>query len=144
MALNFRWERIVTKWPILRVLMILLLIILAAVGVWRLYPGLNRPNDNQLLLYGNVDIREADLAFNNSEHIERLLVQEGDRVRKGQLLAVLHRERLQADVAAAEARVGAQTGLTKNVFIDALRPAMALMLGVSITGLPVTPKSPYP
>jgi signal transduction histidine kinase len=37
-----------------------------------------------LLLYGNIDIREADLAFNNSEHIDKLLVQEGDRVHQGQ------------------------------------------------------------
>jgi HlyD family secretion protein len=55
-----------------------------------------------------VDIRETDLAFNNSEHIERLLVEEGDRVHKGQLLATLHRERLEAEVAAAQARVAAR------------------------------------
>jgi HlyD family secretion protein len=60
------------------------------------------------VLYGNVDIRETDLAFNNSEHIDRLLVQEGDRVREGQLVATLHRERLEAEVAAAQARVAAR------------------------------------
>jgi HlyD family secretion protein len=37
-----------------------------------------------------------------------VLVQEGDRVSKGQLVATLHRERLGAEVAAAEARVAAQ------------------------------------
>jgi HlyD family secretion protein len=92
---------------VMRLVVILLIALIAAGGWWYVDTG-ERPDETRLTLYGNVDIREADLAFNNSEHIERLLVQEGDRVRKGQLLAVLHRERLQADVAAAEARVGAQ------------------------------------
>jgi HlyD family secretion protein len=61
-----------------------------------------------LHLYGNVDVREVDLAFNNSEHIGELLVQEGDRVTRGQLLAHLHRERLEAGVAAAQANVASQ------------------------------------
>jgi HlyD family secretion protein len=65
-------------------------------------------NDGVLRLYGNVDIREVDLTFNNSEHIEQLLVEEGDRVRRGQLLATLHSERLQASVDTAEANVASQ------------------------------------
>lgn len=68
-----------------------------------------------LVLYGNVDIREVDLAFNNSEHIDRLLVQEGDRVSKGQLLATLHQERLQAEVAVAKAKVAAQKAVVARL-----------------------------
>ena len=51
---------------------------------------------NELVLYGNVDIREVRLAFNGSEHVAEIRVQEGDRVQPGQLLARLHTERLQA------------------------------------------------
>ena len=47
-------------------------------------------NGTKLQLYGNVDIREAQLTFNGSEHIAEIRVQEGDRVTKGQLLAHLH------------------------------------------------------
>ena len=61
-----------------------------------------------LRLYGNVDIREAQLAFNNSEHIAEIRVQEGDRVTKGQLLARLHTELLEAQLAEAEATLLAQ------------------------------------
>ena len=88
-----------------------LIIVLAAAiagGIWWYFGSRGAQESNQLLLYGNIDIREADLAFNNSEHIDKLLVQEGDRVHKGQLLATLHRERMQAEVAAAEARVAAR------------------------------------
>jgi len=48
------------------------------VGWW--YNNRHAGNDSsRLVLYGNVDIREVDLTFNNSEHIDSLLVQEGDR-----------------------------------------------------------------
>lgn len=48
------------------------------------------------MLYGNVDIREVRLAFNGSEHVGEILVEESNRVQTGQLLARLHTERLQA------------------------------------------------
>ncbi len=92
---------------VMRLAVVVLLAAIGAGGWW--YAGTRESADeSRLILYGNVDIRETDLAFNNSEHIDRILVQEGDRVRKGQLLAALHRERMQAEVTAAEARVAAQ------------------------------------
>lgn len=67
-----------------------------------------------LVLYGNVDIREVRLAFNGSEHVSEVLVDEGDQVQAGQLVARLHTARLQAawdrgraDVLAAEAEAHA-------------------------------------
>ena len=81
---------------------------LLAAGCWWFVSTQDKQNKNQLVLYGNVDIREIDLAFNNSEHIDQLLVQEGDRVHKGQLLATLHSERIEAEVAAAKARMAAK------------------------------------
>lgn len=86
----------------------LVVLVLVAGGSYWLYR--QRPHDENglLRLYGNVDIREVDLAFNNSEHIDDLLVEEGDRVARGQLLATLHSERLQAEADAAEANVASQ------------------------------------
>lgn len=70
--------------------------------------------ENELVLYGNVDIREVRLAFNGSEHVGSLLVDEGDPVKAGQLVATLHKDRLEAtweraraEVAAAEAEAHA-------------------------------------
>jgi len=88
-------------------LAVVLLLALGA-GSWWYFGRPDGQDARHLQLYGNVDIREIDLVFNNSEHIDELLVQEGDRVLKGQLLATLHRERIQAEVAAAEARVAAR------------------------------------
>jgi len=95
------------KKKVMRLLVILLVAAIGAGGWW--YADKRHGQDEtRLVLYGNVDIRETDLAFNNSEHIDQLRAQEGDRVRKGQLLATLHRSRLQADVAVAESQVAAR------------------------------------
>jgi HlyD family secretion protein len=87
---------------------VVVLLVAAAAGSWWYFGSGEVQDANRLVLYGNVDIRETDLAFNNSEHIERLLVQEGDRVSEGQLVATLHRERFEAELAVAQARVAAQ------------------------------------
>ncbi|NVK40519.1 MAG: efflux RND transporter periplasmic adaptor subunit [Oceanospirillaceae bacterium] len=84
------------------------LVAVAAVGVWWYQGTRDVAEPLRLVLYGNIDIREADLAFNNSEHVAELLVQEGARVHKGQLLATLHSERMEAEVEAAKARVASR------------------------------------
>ncbi|HHO59163.1 MAG TPA: HlyD family efflux transporter periplasmic adaptor subunit [Thiotrichales bacterium] len=63
---------------------------------------------DSLTLYGNVDIREIQLSVNASEHIAEVYVEEGDRVKKGQLLARLHTELLEAQLAEAQAKFLAQ------------------------------------
>lgn len=65
-------------------------------------------NGNDLILYGHVDIRQVNLAFNATGRIERIHVQEGDIVKEGQLLAELDRERYDANVKRLKAQVEAQ------------------------------------
>src|SRR5215472_5584755 len=69
----------------------------------------------ELILHGNVDLRQVQLAFNNSERIAAVLVQEGDRVRAGQVLARLETSRLQPQVAQAEAQVAAQRQIVERL-----------------------------
>jgi len=66
---------------------------------------------NELVLQGNVDIRQVELAFNASGRVEELLVQEGDRVQKGQLLARLDTKALELQLARAEGLARAQRAL---------------------------------
>jgi HlyD family secretion protein len=63
------------------------------------------PAPAELVLYGNVDLRQLDLAFNNNERIVQVLVAEGDRVHRGQVLARVDTSRLAPQVAQAEANV---------------------------------------
>ena len=96
--------------PKRRLLVLLVLVLVAgavALGVWIKRRDAARDAD-RLVLHGNVDIRQVELAFNASGRIDRLLVAEGDRVRKGQLLAVLDTERLRRREAEAEAQVASQ------------------------------------
>ncbi|MGC8494506.1 MAG: efflux RND transporter periplasmic adaptor subunit [Syntrophobacteraceae bacterium] len=69
----------------------------------------------ELVLYGNVDLRQVNLAFDGSERIESLLVQEGDRVKKGEVLGKLQQARLQASVDQARARVAAQRNVVERL-----------------------------
>jgi HlyD family secretion protein len=75
-------------------------------GLW--YTGQNGDSDQTLTLFGNIDIRQVQLAFNGNQRIAEILVQEGDRVEKGRLLARLETRRLEAAAAARQARVAAQ------------------------------------
>ena len=63
---------------------------------------------HQLVLYGNVDYRQAYLAMNATERVAELLVDEGDLVRPGQLLARLETERFALEVQRVQALLEAQ------------------------------------
>jgi len=93
--------------------LIALVVVLAAAGVAGYYyyyrPLQEKPQaETGLVLQGNVDIREADLAFNVSGRIESVEVEEGAAVEKGQLLASLDAAIYLAEVDVAEAQVAAQ------------------------------------
>ena len=62
----------------------------------------------ELRLYGNVDLRQVELPFNDSERVAAVVVQEGDHVSKGQILARLDTSRLAPQVAKAEADLAVQ------------------------------------
>jgi HlyD family secretion protein len=62
----------------------------------------------ELVLFGDVDLRQVELAFNNNERIAAVLVQEGDRVKRGQILARVETSRLEPQLAQAEATTAAR------------------------------------
>ena len=76
---------------------------------WRLSP--KQESANELVLYGNIDVREVELAFNESDRVVSMHAEEGDAVEKGQLLAELDSSRLGHVVLVAEARVAAQSAV---------------------------------
>jgi len=92
-----------------RILLLLLILLAVAGSGWYWWQQNTQPaNKNRLTLYGNIDIREAQLAINGSEHIGEIWVEEGDHVKKGQRLATLHTEILEAGVEKLEAQIHAQ------------------------------------
>ena len=92
----------------LRPVFILAILCIIGAAIWLWQSKRHTVSDNELSLYGNVDIRQAELAFNDSERIADLLVEEGDRIKKGQLLAKLETERFEHAVERADAQVQTQ------------------------------------
>lgn len=96
------------KKRIIRLLLILLILGAAGYGIWNFTQEKKNGNPNELVLHGNTDMRQVELCFNGAERIEAILVDEGDRVEKGRLLAKLSTARLESSLAAAAAQVRAQ------------------------------------
>ena len=87
--------------------------VLALGGWW--YHHARQIAASQLTLYGNVDIRQVDLAFNGNARIAEMLAVEGQEIHKGELLARLDLERLQQAVAEAKAQVAAQQQVVERM-----------------------------
>jgi HlyD family secretion protein len=97
------------KGPVIRLLLLVLIIVVVVVAFLLWNKKKEEASTGKLVLYGNVDIRQVNLAFNVAERVSQMLVEEGDRVEKGQLLASLDSTRLAAAVSGRTAQVEAQT-----------------------------------
>lgn len=53
------------------------------------YQKLKTPKNRELVLYGNIEIREVDLSFRVSGRLKKMFFEEGDYVKAGETLAVL-------------------------------------------------------
>ncbi len=93
--MNFKKRRVV-------LLPVLLMVAAMAAYAWHFFHSQAAP---PLVLYGNVDIRETDLAFRQSGRLKTMLMEEGATVKAGQLLATLDDVPFQEAVAGAEANV---------------------------------------
>ncbi|MGP4771404.1 HlyD family efflux transporter periplasmic adaptor subunit [Acinetobacter sp. PFS20] len=87
---------------------VLVVIAVVIIGFWAWKYNNKNQKDNILTLYGNVDIRQVSLAFEQSGRIEKLLVPEGDKVKAGQVLAALNTNALQIQAKQAQAQLKAQ------------------------------------
>ena len=85
-------------------LIILIVVVVAAVIGYRYWQQDNE-DESILTLYGNVDMREVQLAFMVQDRIAELNVNEGERVTQGQLLGQLDATRFESSVQELEARL---------------------------------------
>jgi HlyD family secretion protein len=98
---------------------ILILILAAAGAAVYAFRGAGKQPDNRLIVSGNIELTEVAIAFKTAGRLVERTVDEGSDVKKGQVLARLDRDQLQAQrdregagLASAEAQlVQAQTGL---------------------------------
>lgn len=68
-----------------------------------------------LTLYGNADVREVSLAFRQSDRIADILVEEGDHVKKDQVLARLDTDELHIQQDKLKAQIDAQQSVVDKL-----------------------------
>ena len=84
---------------------IALVLILLVIGIVLFVKAKSKPNLNELTLYGNIEIRQVDLSFQVSGLVLKLLKEEGDTVKKGELIATIDEQDYNANYKRAEAEV---------------------------------------
>lgn len=92
----------------------LLLLILILIGLSAYFVFRPKENTNELTLYGNIEIRQVDLSFQVSGQIEKMLKEEGDLIKKGELVAVLDDKDYRSNLAKAEAEVLKTLALSRD------------------------------
>ena len=98
-----------------RLRLVLVLAVIAALGGVAWWWMTHHRARHELALYGNVDLRQIDLPFNNADRISQVLAQEGDHVRKGQVLARLDTSKLAPQLAQAQANAAAQAAVVQRL-----------------------------
>lgn len=116
-------------------LVVLAGLVLAGVIFWLLRQ--EKTGDRLLTLYGNIDIREIAVAFNDNGPVTRMLVQEGDRVHKGELIAEMDDRRYVAALDQAEGQMRNQEQVLARLVAgsrpEEIAQAKATMEALSIT-----------
>lgn len=75
---------------------------------------LHKKNPNELTLYGNIEIRQVDLGFRVEGKIAKMLAEEGDAVKKGQLLGYLEDTNYKSTYEKNMADIKALTAVSQN------------------------------
>jgi HlyD family secretion protein len=76
-----------------RIFIILALVAVAVAGVYT-YRGSNKDSQNRVIVSGNIELTEVNIAFKTAGKLLERTVDEGDSVKKGQIIARLDRDQL--------------------------------------------------
>jgi len=95
-----------------------ILVILAAIFYFTyVHFFTHRGNENELIIYGNVDVRQVDIGFRVAGQLAKLFYEEGDVVQKGSLMALLDKSPYDSQVRQAEANAKALKANLENAEI---------------------------
>jgi len=73
-----------------------LILVAAAVGGMVAYRGMGKTDPNRIVVSGNIELTEVNIAFKTAGRLIERTVDEGDAVKKGQVIARLDRDQLNA------------------------------------------------
>ena len=95
-------------------ILLLIIVILAVIICFFAFKKENKENDTELMLYGNIEIRQIDLSFQVPGLVSKLLKEEGDAVKKGELIAVMDESDYDANFKRATAEVDRTLAVQKD------------------------------
>ncbi|MEQ1613775.1 MAG: efflux RND transporter periplasmic adaptor subunit [Hyphomicrobiaceae bacterium] len=98
-----------------------LAILVLLVAWWSGLFGARSNDGGAIVLQGNIDIRQVNLAFRVGGRIAEMKVDEGDRVEPGKIIAALDTSYFADEVRLARARVAAQTAVVARL-VNGTRP----------------------
>ncbi len=99
-----------------KALIILLIVLALAITGYFLYQREEQEqNGHTLTIYGNVDIRQIELAFFAEGRIQKMFADEGQYVKAGQLLAEIDPIRYQSEVKRLEGELDTQRQIVKRL-----------------------------
>lgn len=108
----------------------LAILVIAAGLSWIYFADLKASND-QLIAFGNVDVRQVNLAFKVAGRIATVKVEEGDAINAGEIIASLEKADFEDGVLLARARVKGQeaelTELETGTRPEVIQQARALV-----------------
>ena len=78
-----------------RIILLLLILVAAGIAVYA-YRGAHRTPSNRIVVSGNIELTEVNIAFKTAGRLVERTVDEGDPVKKGQIIARLDRDQLAA------------------------------------------------
>src|SRR5207247_10509837 len=98
-----------------RIMLIALLLVAAGAAGWLWWLNHEETAGRELMLHGNMDLRQVQLSFNNRERIAAVLVQEGDRDGQGQVVGPVGTSRVGPWVGQAEGQNAAHRQVATRV-----------------------------
>lgn len=94
-----------------KIIALFLILLIAVIVIF--FANNKNKTANNLTLFGNIEIRQVDLSFQVAGKVEKLLKEEGDSVKAGELIAILDSRDYEANYTKATATV-AQTLAISN------------------------------
>ena len=97
-----------------KIIALILIVLIVGICVF-LYNRMNKEDtSNELTLYGNIEIRQVDLSFQVPGLVSQLLKEEGDTVKKGELIAIMDESDYDANFKRATAEVDRTLAVQKD------------------------------
>src|SRR5271157_4895818 len=79
-----------------RIILVLIVLLVAGLAGMYLYRGMGRNQTGRIVVSGNIELTEVNIAFKTAGRLIERTVDEGDTVKKGQVIARLDRDQLLA------------------------------------------------